>query len=152
MTGKEEAEAEAAKARKQALKLRQRIKSKKPKFRRQESWRYKRVKESWRRPRGLDSKMRMKVKGWPKTVEVGYRGPKLARGIHPSGYEEVLIRTVDEVDKVDPETQAIRIAHGVGARKRAEIVAKAEKLAIHILNPVEVTETKELEEEVAEEA
>ena len=35
---------------------------KKPKFRRQESWRYKRVPDKWRRPHGIDSKMRKKVK------------------------------------------------------------------------------------------
>jgi len=120
-----------------ALILRKRAKSKKPDFRRQEGWRYKRLKESWRRPRGIDSKMRNKFKGWPKTVEIGYRGPREARGLHPSGYIEILVHNVDEVDKVDPKTQAIRIAHTVGAKKQVEISAKAIKRGIHILNPKE---------------
>src|SRR5438034_580225 len=34
------------------------MKESKPEFGRQESWRYKRVKENWRRPRGVTSKMR----------------------------------------------------------------------------------------------
>lgn len=137
-------------ARKRALALRKRLKSKKPRFRRQESWRYKRVSEVWRKPDGVDSKMRRKKKGWPKSVEVGYRGPKAARGLHPSGYAEVLIRTVDDVEKVDPKTQAIRIAHAVGARKRIEITARARERDIHILNPREVE--KPLAEEEVEEA
>lgn len=133
-----------------ALALRRHLKSKKPRFRRQESWRYKRVKEVWRKPDGIDSKMRRKKKGWPKLVEVGYRGPKMARGLHPSGYEETLIRTVDDVDKVNPKTQAIRVAHAVGARKRIEITARAREKAIHVLNPREVE--KPLAEEEVEEA
>ncbi len=132
-----------------ALTVRKRLKSKKPDFRRQEVWRYKRLKESWRRPRGIDSKMRMKVKGWPKSVEIGYRGPREARGLHPSGYAEVLVHNVDEVDEVDPKTQAIRIAHTVGARKQVEISARASKKGIRILNPKKEKEKEKSEETAA---
>ncbi len=136
----------------QALKVRERVKHKKPKFRRQESWRYKRVKESWRKPRGIDSKIRKKVKGWPKSAQVGYRSPNESRGLHPSGYVEVLVHNVDEVDQIDPETQAARIAHAVGARKRVEISYRAKEIGIHILNPKEVEELREEIEEEREEA
>jgi len=147
---KEKAE-KPVKLKERALTLRERIKRKKAKFRRQESWRYKRVKEVWRRPDGVDSKMRKKVKGWPKSVEVGYRGPKEARGLHPSGYAEVLIHTLDDIEEVDPKTQAIRIAHTVGAKKRVEITARAKEREIYILNPKE-EEKKEEEAEEKEKA
>ena len=132
-------------AKEKALKLREALKHKRPDFVRQESWRYKRIKENWRRPRGLDSKMRRKIKGWPKCPEVGYRGPKAARGLHPSGYEEILVYNPNDLDKVDPEKQAIRIAHTVGIKKRMEIIAKATSKKIRILNPKEAE--LELEEE-----
>ena len=140
-----------APAQEKPLKKREYIKHKKPNFKRQESWRYKRLKESWRRPRGIDSKMRKKVKGWPPSPRAGYRSPKKTRGLHPSGYEEVLVHTLDDVEKIDPETQAMRIAHAVGARKRIEISAKARELGIHILNPKEVKEFEKAEEELKEE-
>ena len=133
-----------------ALQLRERVKKKKPDFVRPESWRYKRLSESWRRPRGLDNKMRRKIKGWPPTVNVGYRGPKATRGLHPSGYKEVLVYNTDDLKKIDPKTQAIRIAHTVGKRKRAKILVEAKKRKITILNLKEVKEVvegKELTEE-----
>lgn len=123
----------------------------KPNFQRQESWRYHRLKKSWRRARGIDSKMRKKVKGWPPSPTTGYRSPKKTRGLHPSGYKEVLVHNLDDVEEIDPETQAIRTAHTVGARKRIEILAKARELGIHILNPKEVKEFEKVEEEEFEE-
>jgi len=128
----------------------QRGKLKKPKFRRQESWRYKRVKESWRKPLGVDSKMRKKVKGWPRSPEAGYRSPKEIRGLHPSGYEEILVQRVDDLSKIDPQRQAIRIARTVGAKKRVEISARAEERGIQILNPRGMKELEELKEEEME--
>lgn len=122
---------------KKALRLREEIKSKKPDFVRHESWRYDRLKENWRRPKGIDNKMRLKVKGWPPTVNVGYRGPKAARNLHPSGYEEVLIHNVEELTKINPEKQAVRIAHTVGKRKRLQILSEARKNGIVVLNPGE---------------
>jgi len=134
-----------------ALRQRERVKNKKPKFVRQESWRYRRLKKNWRRPRGLDNKMRRKIKGWPPTVSVGYRGPKATRNLHPSGYREVLLYNAEEIKKTDPKTQVIRIAHTVGKRKRAKILAEARKRKITILNLKEAKEVVKEEKELAEE-
>ena len=137
-----------------ALRVRKRLKRKKPIFVRQESWRYDRLKENWRRPRGIDNKMRRKIKGWSSTVNVGYRGPKAVRGIHPSGYEEVLVHNAEELKGINPKTQAVRIAHTVSKRTRAKILVEARKKKITVLNPGEMeekVEEKKEEEQVTEE-
>jgi large subunit ribosomal protein L32e len=147
-----------AMASEKALRLRSRIKKKKPKFVRPESWRYVRLKEAWRNPRGLDHKVRLSYKGWPPAAGSGYGGPKISRGLHPSGYEEVLVYNVEQVSTVTPKTQVIRIGHTVGRRKRGGILAEARKKRIVVLNLKEPTETTEKrfaetgEEEKAEEA
>jgi len=119
---------------------------KKPKFRRQESWRYKRVKDTWRKPHGIDSKMRKKVKGWPASPTTGYRSPKKTRGLHPSGFVETRVQSVEDLGGIDPELQAIRIARTVGGRKRVEILALAEEKGIHVLNPRAAREPEEFKE------
>lgn len=121
------------------LHIRKVLKSRRPKFVRQESWRYKRLKPSWRKPRGIDSKMRLKLKGRPKSVEVGYRSPKKVRGFHPSGFEEVMVYNTKDLEKIDPG-KVVRIGHTVGSKKRSKIVERAKELKIHVVNPREVSE------------
>ncbi len=117
------------------LRIRRIISRRRPKFIRQESWRYVRVKENWRRPRGIDSKMRLKLKSRPALVNIGYGSPKKVRGLHPSGKKEVLIHNVEELEKINPEVEVARIAHTVGLRKRIQILERAKELGITVLNP-----------------
>jgi large subunit ribosomal protein L32e len=130
-----------------ALQARARARNKKPKFLRAESWRFDRFSTSWRRPRGLDNKIRRKILGWPAGPSMGYKGPKVARYLHPSGYKEVIVYNVADLSNVDVDTQAVRIAHRVGKRKRADIIAKATEMNLKILN---LTVSQETEEEAAE--
>jgi large subunit ribosomal protein L32e len=94
--------------------------------------------------------MRRKIKGWPPTVNTGYRGPKASRGLHPSGYREVLVYSLKELKGIDPKTQAIKIAHAVGNRNRAKILTEARKKKITVLNVKEIKEVVKKEEEEPE--
>ena len=116
----------------------------KPAFRRQKYHAKKRVPESWRKPRGNLSKQRRGIKGKGAMVEAGFRSPKDARGLHPSGFEEVRAHNVDDLEGVDGDTQAVRIASKVGARKRERIEEVAEEEEIRVLNPTYVE--REVEE------
>jgi large subunit ribosomal protein L32e len=107
----------------------------KPAFRRQDHHMKKRTPESWRKPRGNLSKQRRGIKGKGAMVEAGYRSPKAARGLHPSGFEEVRVHNTDDLSGVDGDTQAVRIASSVGARKRERIEDECEDREIRVLNP-----------------
>jgi len=115
------------------LRIRAKIKRKKPRFLRQEWWFKNNPK--WRRPKGIDSKMRLKKKGKARSPSIGWSSPKAVRGLHPSGYEEVLVHNVKELEAIDPTRQAARIAGTVGARKREAIMARAKELGVKVLNP-----------------
>ncbi len=115
--------------------LTERARISKPQFNRQDHHKKKRVPTSWRRPRGQLSKQRKGVKGKGDTVEAGFRTPEAVRGLHPSGFEEVRVHNTDDLDGVDPDTQAVRIASTVGGRKREQIEEVAEDHEIRVLNP-----------------
>ncbi|MFQ6135803.1 MAG: 50S ribosomal protein L32e [Candidatus Hydrothermarchaeales archaeon] len=109
-------------------------KKKKPKFKRQESARYKKLGDKWRKPRGIHSKLRKGKRGKGVKPSIGYGNPERIRGVHPSGFREVLISNPSKLDDIDPKTQAVRIAGKVGKRKRGEILKKARKLKLKVLN------------------
>ena len=129
---------------KELLHLRKKIADKRPEFVRQESWRYDRLAPNWRRPKGKDNKMRRQVSGVPPLVKVGYKGPRKSRGLHPSGYNDILIFNVKDLSKINPKIDAVRIAHTVGNKKRIDIVTEATKLKMKILNPGKIEAIKKL--------
>ena len=116
------------------LEQRKKVSEHRPKFKRQESWRYKRLAVTWRKPKGVDNKMRKQVSGVPPLVKIGYRGPRISRGLHPSGYVDILVHNVKDLMLLDNTKDAARIARTVGNKKRLEIISKAESMGIKLIN------------------
>ncbi len=110
----------------------------KPQFNRQDYHKKKRIPTSWRKPRGGLSKQRRRMKAKGPVVEAGFRTPKASRDLHPSGFEEVRVHNTDDLEGVDGDKQAVRIASKVGGRKRELIEDEAEEREIRVLNPTYV--------------
>jgi large subunit ribosomal protein L32e len=120
---------------KAALELRSEQKKKTPSFRRTEWFRYKRLSRSgWRAPHGMDSKQRRNYKYRSSLVRVGHGKVAAARGLHPSGFREVMVQNSGDLDSIDPETEAARVGRSVGGRKREQIYSRADELGIRVLN------------------
>jgi large subunit ribosomal protein L32e len=119
---------------KAALEIRSAKNDARPAFKRQEWFRYQRLGEKWRKPRGIHSKMRRHLSYRPPVVSIGFRGPKMVRDYHPSGFREVMVYNPGQVEGVDPKVQAIRIGGTVGGKKRMAIIEKADDLSIRVLN------------------
>lgn len=137
------------------LKIRSEKNKQRPKFKRENYFRLKRIQTTWRSPKGIDSKMRHKLKGKRKSPGTGYRGPKLTRGLHPSGKEIVLVSNLKDIEKVDSESQVAQIKGSVGSRKRLDIINFAEDNDIHIINPqvkiIDFEDEETFEEDFVEE-
>ena len=120
---------------KKMLKRKNRDAMRRVEFRRQEWFRYKKLGDSWRKPRGKHSKQREHQARRPPVVDAGFRTAASVRGLHPSGFREQMVYTPSDLDKLDPMREAARIGASVGSRKREMIQEKAAELNIRVLNP-----------------
>ena len=109
------------------------VRKKKSIFIRQNAHKKKRLGTKWRRPRGLQSKMRLGKAGRRKKVSAGYRSPKSMRNLHVSGLKNVLVYNEGDVKKIDSKEEVMTIAK-VGLRNKIAIVKEAMKKSIKILN------------------
>jgi len=120
---------------KELLETREKVSSKRPEFKRPESWRYKRLQTGWRKPKGVDNHQRkQKSRGRPGIVKIGFGGPKVARGLHPSGFTDNLVFNVNDLEKLNPKTDGVRIGHAVGTKKRKDIMSKALEKKFKVFN------------------
>jgi large subunit ribosomal protein L32e len=126
-------------------------KKQKPDFQTTNSWRHLRVAKRWRRPRGIDNKMRERIKGWPQVVKIGYKKPKKMRHKYFSGteaLEEFLVSNLSDLDLVLPHKHVVRIDGKLGTRKKEQIYQEAISWGLKVLNPIQARET--FEEELTE--
>jgi large subunit ribosomal protein L32e len=109
-----------------------------PKFVRTASHRYFRIGRwnSWRRPRGMQSKQRRHYGYRPTVVSIGFGSPAATRGLTPSGFRPVLVQTPDVLSSLDPTRDAVLIARTVGTRRRLVLEEAARQLGLHVLNPI----------------
>lgn len=118
-----------------ALNARKAQNKKQPRFRRQEWFRYRRLsKTGWRKPKGMQSSMRMNRRYRSPMARVGYGKVAAVRDLHPSGFKEVPVHRPEDLDEIDPAVEAARIGSTVGGRKRALIHERADELGIRVLN------------------
>jgi large subunit ribosomal protein L32e len=100
------------------------------------------ISDSWRKPRGQHSKQRRQKKARGALPRPGFCSPVAVRGMHPSGFYDILVFSVDELGELNPKTQAVRIAANVGRRIRAIIQEKALSAGLKVLNAREVPQVK----------
>jgi len=120
------------------LRERDNLDRRRPRFGRQARYRYYRIGRdmSWRRPRGLQSKQRRHYGYRPRIVRVGYRSPARVRGLVPSGFRPILVRSDRDLERIDAKAEAAVIARTIGTRRRLVLEEAARKLGIRVLNPI----------------
>lgn len=116
------------------LALRKTIKKKKPSFKRSDYSKKVRIGLSWRKPKGLHSKMRHKAAGHAEVVSIGWGSPLAVEGMHKSGLMPMMVNNQADANAIDPKRQGAVIAAGVGVRSRLVLVEALLKRQVRILN------------------
>lgn len=119
---------------KKLLEVRKVMKSKKPSFTRQDSYRYLKLGTAWRGRKGRHNKFRMRRRGCTNPTP-SYSSPVKVRGFHACGKKEVMIHKVSDLKTINKDDEVARIASAVGLKKRIDIVNNANKSNVRILNP-----------------
>ncbi|KAF9453773.1 UPF0103-domain-containing protein [Macrolepiota fuliginosa MF-IS2] len=113
------------------------VKKRTNKFKRHQSDRYHSVKEAWRKPKGIDNRVRRRFKGQTPMPKIGYGSNKKTRHLLPNGLKKFLVNNVREVDLLlmHNKSFAAEIAHNVSSRNRTAILERAKVLGVKVTNP-----------------
>lgn len=120
------------------LELRKKIKSRKPKFIRQASRKKRKLAKKWVRPRGIDSKLRLNLRGHRKSVEMGYGSPKQVRGLDSSGLSPVIVYNLKGLEGLNKDVHGIVVSSSVGMKNKVELLKKAKEVNLKVLNVKDV--------------
>ncbi|KAI2817406.1 hypothetical protein CBS63078_9604 [Aspergillus niger] len=106
-------------------------------FWRHQSDRFKCVPESWRKPKGIDNRVRRRFRGNIPMPSIGYGSNKKTKHMMPSGHKAFLVHNPKDVELLlmHNRTYAAEIASAVSSRKRVDIIAKAKALGVKVTNP-----------------
>ncbi|KAK4189545.1 putative cytosolic 60S ribosomal protein Rpl32 [Podospora australis] len=112
------------------------VKKRTKRFTRHQSDRFMRVDPSWRKPKGIDNRVRRRFKSNLPMPSIGYGSNKKTRHMMPSGHKAFLVSNVRDVELLlmHNKTFAAEIAHNVSSRKRIEIIARAKQLSVKVTN------------------
>ncbi len=105
----------------------------KPGFTRQDAHKKAKLAGSWRKPRGLQSKVRLKRRGYVRQISTGYGSAKSTRGT-VKGLVPATISVVADLEGLDAKKHGAIIASGLGSRKRERLITLAKEKGITVLN------------------
>jgi len=112
------------------------VKKRTKKFTRHQSDRYKKLSRNWRKPKGIDNRVRRKFKGMYIMPNIGYGSAKTTKHMLPIGFRKVLVHNIKELEVLMMQNKKFcaEIAHGVSAKNRKTLVERAQQLCIRVTN------------------
>jgi large subunit ribosomal protein L32e len=113
-------------AEKRLLEQRKHVKARKPKYSMQDAHKHKRLASKWRKPRGLQSKIRLHKRGYNKNVTKGkgYGSPAEVKHLHVSGLTMKRVCSEKELRALHSEQDGIILGR-VGLKNKLNLIKQA---------------------------
>lgn len=121
------------------------IKKRTKKFVRFESEDFAKLESSWRRPRGIDNRVRRRFRGQRRMAKIGFASDNATKFIMPNGFKKFLIRNAADLEilLMNNRSYAGEIAHTISAQVKATLVKRAAELGVRLTNASARVKTQE---------
>ncbi|KAJ3089245.1 60S ribosomal protein L32 [Physocladia obscura] len=112
------------------------VKKRTNKFNRHQSDRYVKIDAAWRKPKGIDNRVRRRFKGQIAMPKIGYGSNQKTKHLLPNGFKKFVVNNVADLNLLlmHNRSYAAEISHSVSAKKRVAIVARALQLDVKVMN------------------
>lgn len=121
------------------------IKKRTKKFVRFESEDFGKLESSWRRPRGIDNRVRRRFRGQRRMAKIGFASDAATKHLLPNGFKKFLIRNPADLEilLMNNRTYCGEIAHSVSSKVKAALVKRAAELGVRLTNANAKVKTQE---------
>ena len=105
-------------------------------FDRFEHDRYHRLDRSWRKPRGIDCRVRRRFRGAPRMPKIGYGSNNKTKHLLQNYRKKFVVNNVQELDMLlmNNDKYCAEISATVGGPKRIQILRRATELGVKVTN------------------
>jgi large subunit ribosomal protein L32e len=97
-------------------------------FKRYQRFKHKKLKDAWRKPRGLHNKVKDQIRGHAPKVSIGFGTQKINQN-------KIVVSTVAELDLAAKSKGAvILLSSKIGTKRKVELIKHAEKMKLTLSN------------------
>lgn len=91
---------------------------------------------SWRRPRGIDNRVRRQFKGNKPMVKIGYGTKKEHKHVLPNGFKKITIKNAKDLEMLlmNNRTFCAEFAHNLSSVSRKKLLERAKQLNVKVTN------------------
>lgn len=118
----------------QAFEKRRVVNKRKPVFIKKDAHKKSKIKNRWRRPKGLHNKQRIKGKSHFKNPATGYGSPKQVKWLHSSGLFPVVVSNLGQLDSIIKEKHGILLSSRIGDQKRKALLIEIKNRGFVLIN------------------
>ncbi|SBS83533.1 60S ribosomal protein L32 [Plasmodium malariae] len=91
---------------------------------------------AWRKPRGIDCRVRRRYKGTNLMPSIGYGSNNKTKYLLPNNKYKYIVKNVKELEPLimNNTKYCVQIAHNVSSKKRKEIIQRAKQMNVSVIN------------------